>query len=242
MIPEKPLMNNDFEILQWDSDFFNFKVAKIKNDVLLKGDFFEKLYKENVQLAYYSSKTKLTETSNEYYNLNLVDEKITFLKEIEISSLMSKTESYLEKYPGKKLIELAIESGIYSRFNVDPKIGRKKFEELYTQWIIKSVSKEIADDVLVYKIDDQIAGFVTVGQKNGRADIGIIAVDKSNRGKGIGKTLMKAAENFYFNKLKLIQVVTQGDNLPAIKLYTSCGYKQETTEYFYHLWKKAITQ
>lgn len=235
-------MNNAFEILQWDSDFFNFKVAKIKNNILLEEDFLKKLSNENVQLAYYSSKTKLTKTSNEYYNIDLVDEKVTFLKEIEKSSLISKAESYLEKYPDKKLINLAIESGIYSRFNVDPKIGRKKFEELYTRWIVKSVSKEIADDVLVYKIEGEITGFVTVGQKNERADIGIIAVDKSYRGKGIGKTLMKAAENFYSDKLKLIQVVTQGGNFPAIKLYLSCGYKPEKTEYFYHLWKKAITQ
>jgi dTDP-4-amino-4,6-dideoxy-D-galactose acyltransferase len=152
--------------------------------------------------------------------------------------LISKTESYSENYPNKKLIDLAIESGIYSRFNVDPKIGRKKFEELYTRWIIKSVSKEIADDVLVYKIGGEIAGFVTVGQKNGRADIGIIAVDKSYRGKGIGKTLMKTAENFYFDKLKLIQVVTQGHNLPAIKLYEGCEFKIEKVEFLYHLWNE----
>lgn len=241
MIQNKPLMDDAFEILQWDSVFFNFKVAKINNDVLLNDLLLKKMNDGNVKLAYYSSRNKLTETSNEYYNIDLVDEKITFLKEIEKSFLISKTESYPEKYPDKQLINLAIESGIYSRFNVDLKIGRKKFEELYTQWIVKSVSKEIADDVLVYKIDEEIAGFVTVGQKNERANIGIIAVDKSYRGKGIGKTLMKTAENFYFNKLKLIQVVTQGDNLPAIKLYESCGYKHEKTEYFYHLWKKANT-
>ena len=238
MIPEKPLMNDTVEILKWDSDFFNFKVAKIKNEALLNDDSLIKLYNENVQLAYYSSTIKLAETSNEYYNVGIVDEKITFLKEIEKFSLVSKTESYLAKYPNKQLINLAIESGIYSRFNVDPKIGRNKFKELYTQWIVKSVSKEIADDVLVYKTEDEIAGFVTIGQKNGRADIGIIAVDKGYRGRSIGKTLMKTAENFYFNKLKLIQVVTQRDNFPAIKLYTSCGYKLEKTEYFYHLWKK----
>lgn len=238
MIPNKPLIDDAFEILQWDSVFFNFKVAKINNDVLLNDLLLKKMNNENVKLAYYSSRNKLTETSNEYYNVDLVDEKITFLKEIEKSFLVSKTESYPEKYPDKQLINLAVESGIYSRFNVDPKIGRKKFEELYTQWIVKSVSKEIADDVLVYKPEGEIAGFVTIGKKNERADVGIIAVDKSYRGKGIGKTLMKTAENFYFNKLKLIQVVTQGDNVPAIRLYESCGYKIGKVEFLYHLWIK----
>jgi ribosomal protein S18 acetylase RimI-like enzyme len=231
-------MHDQFEILQWDSDFFNFKVAKIKNGLLLNEDFFEKLYNENVQLAYYSSKEKLNRSSNEYYNLDLVDEKVTFIKEIEQSSLTDKIESYVEHHTDRQLIDLAIESGAYSRFNVDPNIGRKNYEELYTQWIIKSVSREIADDVLVYRIEGQIAGFVTVGQKNERADIGIIAVDKACRGKGIGKTLMKTAENFYFNKLKLIQVVTQKNNLPAIKLYEGCRYMIEKVEFLYHLWIK----
>jgi dTDP-4-amino-4,6-dideoxy-D-galactose acyltransferase len=231
-------MRDQFKILHWDSDFFSYKVAKIKGNLLLHKDLCDKLYNENIHLAYYSSSKKLNSRSIGHYNLELVDEKVTFMKQIEQSSLADETEFYYEKYPNQPLINLAIESGIYSRFNVDPQIGRKKYEELYTQWIIKSVSREIANAVLVYKIAGKIAGVVTVGYKNERADVGMIAVDKDYRGKGIGKTLMKNAENLYFKKIKLIQVVTQGVNLPAIKLYSSCGYEKEKTEYFYHLWKK----
>ena len=229
-----------FETLPWDSNFFKFPVARIKEEVdnLSNIKVFQSLFENNIRLAYYSSSLKLEIPKNILYEMKLVDKKITYLKEIIDHPANDKISCYDRDYPERKLIYLAIESGIYSRFHVDHKIGQTHFEELYTQWIVNSVSKKIADEVLVYKEEKEIAGFVTVGKKDNRADIGIIAVDPSHRGKGIGKALMFSAENFYAGKLKSIQVITQGDNLAACKLYKSCGYGLEKKEYFYHLWRK----
>ena len=97
----------------------------------------------------------------------------------------------------------------------------------------------MAKEVFIYQENQIIAGFVTLGEKKSRAEIGIIAVDNNYRGKGIGKSLMFAAENWFAGKkYNEIRVVTQGDNLPACRLYESCGYKTDNVEYFYHLWKK----
>ncbi len=50
---------------------------------------------------------------------------------------------------------------------------------------------------------------------------------------------MTSAEKWFSNSgYKSIQVVTQGDNIPACKLYESCGYTIESVELFYHIWKK----
>lgn len=229
-----------FEKLPWDSDFFQFPVARINDevDVIENENVLQNLFENNIRLAYYSTSKQLEIPENKFYEVKLVDKKMTYLKEIVPHSANEKISSYDKVYPEQKLIFLAIESGIYSRFNVDEKIGRKHFEDLYTKWIVNSIAKKIAGEVLVSKGENEITGFVTIGQKNNRADIGIIAVDPSHRGKGIGKALMLSAENFYAGKLKSIQVVTQGDNVAACKLYESCGYKVEKKEYFYHLWKK----
>lgn len=229
-----------FETLPWDSNFFQFPVARIKDDVDIISDekVFQNLFENNIRLAYYSSFKELVIPENNLYEIKLVDKKVTYSKEIIDQPANERILSYEKDYPEEKLISLAIESGIYSRFNVDNKIGRYHFEELYTKWIENSVSKKIADEVLVSKDQNEITGFVTVGKKNNRADIGIIAVDESHRGKGIGKALMFSAENYYSGKLKSIQVVTQEDNLAACKLYESCGYLREKKEYFYHLWRK----
>ena len=226
-----------FTILPWDTDFFNFNVARIDsgdtNDETLAA-----LYSDNIRLAYFSSAHKVECRANEFYEIKLVDEKLTFAKKTSNVILSDKIISYAKEYPEEGLIQLAIRSGKYSRYNIDEKIGSEKFEELYRQWIIKSVSRELADEVLVYMENNIIAGFVTLGQKNNRADIGIIAVEEAFGRRGIGKALINAAEHYAAKKLSAIQVVTQGSNIAACKLYESCGFKAEEPAYFYHLWKK----
>ncbi len=74
-------------------------------------------------------------------------------------------ESYKEKSPDTELIKLAIQSGIYSRFNVDEKIGKQKFEELYSLLLINSLKKEIAQEVLLISNETKITGFVTLEKK-----------------------------------------------------------------------------
>lgn len=137
------------------------------------------------------------------------------------------------------MINLAIQSGVFSRFNIDKMIGRDKFEELYRIWIIKSVNREIANEVIVYNHNDDIAGYLTIGEKNNRADLGMGAVDSKYRGKGIGRILFENAEKYAFDQgYEDIQIVTQGDNIPACKLYEKLGYSIESKEYFYHIWRK----
>ena len=105
--------------------------------------------------------------------------------------------------------------------------------------MINSINRKIAKEVLAFTENNALAGFVTLGEKNNKADIGIIAVDHSFRGKGIGKTLMTSAEKWFSNLgYSSMQVVTQGDNYPACRLYESCGYLVEAVEFFYHIWKK----
>lgn len=145
---------------------------------------------------------------------------------------------YAEPVPTKKLEDLAIQSGEYSRFNVDPRIPTERFEELYRTWIRKSVDRSFADAVMVVQGDDgEIAGMVTLGEKNGRGDIGLIAVNVECRGKGYGRALVYTALEFFRSKGTLdAQVVTQGGNGPACKLYEATGYSVEKQENYFHFW------
>ena len=58
---------------------------------------------------------------------------------------------------------------------------------MYALWMINSLNRQIAREVLVFSDNNDLSGFVTLGEKNTRADIGIIAVDHISRGKGMGK-------------------------------------------------------
>jgi dTDP-4-amino-4,6-dideoxy-D-galactose acyltransferase len=78
---------------------------------------------------------------------------------------------------------------------------------------------------------------VTLGEKEKRADIGLIAVNTNYRGKKIGETLVRASQMWSIEQgYKFAQVVTQGSNAAACSLYKKCGYALEKVEFFYHFW------
>lgn len=225
--------------LDWDSDFFGFAIARLMLHPYL--EVLHQLHTQTqIELAYFSSKQPINLAENPYFEIKLVDEKTVFLKGNLIQKMLpDNVVTYGSTIANEELLSLAVASGIYSRFNVDEKIGNDKFKKLYQIWIERSVKGEIAEKVLIFKIEQVIAGFITLGEKNNRADIGIIAVDRNFRGKGIGKNLMRAAENWAFeNHYNELQVVTQGQNKEAGGLYGSSGFNIDNVEYFYHLWRK----
>jgi dTDP-4-amino-4,6-dideoxy-D-galactose acyltransferase len=231
--------------LDWDSDFFNFSVGRIEGLIEKEQDIrnIEFLIEENnTELSYYSTSNELPSYvfESKKFDIVLVDKKTTYTKSINSDLVIHNSISSIEQNTSKdKLINLSIQSGIYSRFNIDKRIGKEKFEKMYALWMINSINRKIAKEVLVFTENNNLAGFVSLGEKNNRADIGIIAVDHDFRGKGIGKILMSSAEKWFSNLgYNSIQVVTQGDNTPACRLYESCGYKVDTVEFFYHIWKK----
>ncbi len=239
-------LKNLIEILEWDSKFFEKKVCSVVGTVNNEEEaqtLFTHLAQNEIDLAYYSSAEPLNNELQlpDHYSFEFVDKKTTYKKALNGHAANDLSVHPYEKVtPEPKLMDLAVESGVFSRFKVDKHIGEDKFEELYHTWMVNSVNKKIAKEVLVYQPKEEVEGFVTLGEKNSSADIGLIAIDVMSRGKGIGKTLMRNAETWFVQHTDYaeIQVVTQGSNIAACRLYESCGYHVSKVEYTYHLWKK----
>ncbi len=239
-------MQNTITILNWDSDFFHKKVARVNGCIANNVDLNtinSQLAQQDIVLAYYSSDVPLPAhlLTPGLYHIKLVDKKTTFLKPLGTAPRKYEgVTAYTSGEDDEKLQLLSVQSGVYSRFKVDEQIGLGKMEELYRKWMLNSVNKDIAMQVLVYKQESSIEGVITLGEQNGRADIGIVAVDEPFRGQGIGTKLISAAET-WFNKNTChieIQVVTQLDNTPACRLYESAGYSIDCIKYFYHWWRR----
>lgn len=236
-------MKNKFEILQWDSNFFGFKVAKI-NDFDSVNEFNlvrEELQKEQVKLAYVfcepNSKSDQILKSSDVF---LADEKVTFSRFIEVSKDNSNAsiEEYIEGIVNDKMLDIAIQTSEYSRFRVDVNFKNEEFKKLYYQWIKNAVEDRNTGKLFVYQENTVLKGLIYLKEINDKiGNISLIGVDEGYRGEQIGTKLIEKATS-YFSKLgkKEVQVVTQKANVLACNFYTKNGFQIIDTVNVYHLW------
>ncbi|WP_430810975.1 MULTISPECIES: GNAT family N-acetyltransferase [unclassified Carboxylicivirga] len=227
--------------LEWDSHFFKKKIGSCKVSILTEAtliDLFHEKTNKNYDLIYlFTQETdkKAKKTLEERY-IKIIDKKVTYITH-HISTSNQPTD-FIIHYNGiisEELLQLTYLSGHESRFKKDP-ILNEKFEALYQQWIEKSLRGQMADSVFVASIDNHIRGFVTVKKNSNMGQIGLIAVDPSYHGQGIGGALIKAAHKWYAkNGITQASVVTQLDNTGACKLYTKSGYNVAHTQLIYHI-------
>jgi dTDP-4-amino-4,6-dideoxy-D-galactose acyltransferase len=236
------------QFLVWDTQQLKIQTAKITSSHLSLSALNEILINarnQDVHLIYWVISEKEKESIEAASKLGgiVVDHKVTYLMDLDPSNKSrddnnkNKVEVYSENTPSSDLIALSFESGKYSRFRADSHITEEQFHNIYREWIINSVNHTVADDIFIIKELKKILGMVTVGEKNSRGDIGLLAVDKDARGKQIGTTLVNAALDYFTQKnYKQSQVVTQQANIPACRLYEKCGYHIEKVEWFFHFW------
>jgi len=258
-------MTKAFQILDWDTTFFGFPVGKVTSSDLSPDalrDVLADCLKEGLQLVYWSAHQPLELPENALGAMGgrLVDEKVTYLRQVELFSKsafertidkvldteqtapiqVSNTENiqlYLASTSTPELDALAIQCGEHSRFAVDPAISREKYEGMYLSWLANSLNKTMADEIFVVKEDGKIVGMVTAADKQGKGNIGLLAVDHKARRKGYGKALVSKVLHWSAEQgLLEASVVTQRANVEACRLYERCGYRLESVRYFYHFW------
>jgi dTDP-4-amino-4,6-dideoxy-D-galactose acyltransferase len=227
--------------LNWDTIFFGYLIGSIVVEKLSKEKLEEllRIQKESAfKLIYIYPKDKISNITLKSFKIPLVDIKVTFEKKIFSQKILSNIFSYEANDPYDILVNLALSSGEFSRFKTDRNFLNNEFHRLYSEWIKKSVSKEIATDVIIYRHTNKIFGFASYKiTSKGDIIIGLIAVDKIQQNKGVGKMLMQAIENIAFkNKSNKIIVYTQFENQQAMAFYHSCGYKVKKQQEIYHLW------
>lgn len=232
--------------LDWDSEFFGFPVAQITRLTAARDELkrcLDIMKTDGIRLAYASADldseaiAAVTREGGRH-----VDQKTVY--HIHISGTDPGTatrdpriSAYDQPTADEQLVRLAVEAGVYSRFNTDERIRKEKFIELYTKWIEQSVSRAIAREVLVCREDNVVCGMITVGEKNGIGNIGLVAVDASKRGSGIGVGLIREAIRWFAaHGYREATVVTQGFNAPACRLYEKCGFTVASSEAYFHFW------
>ena len=237
-------MNPEYNILDWDSYFFGFSVAKILSkelDINALVKILHELKEKKVKLVYWSSENtnKISKESIKSIGGLLTGKKVTLVKDLTTNSDISeKISRKIVKYssikPNTDLLKLIVQGGIYSRFYNDPKISKKQYEELHKLWMTNSVKN---NTIFIIERNQNIIGFVSLNEKNNRGNIDFIVVDKKYRGKGLATDLMLHAHDWLLKKgYKKVQADTQENNISAINMYKKLGYELEKIQKVYHIW------
>lgn len=236
----------DYELLDWDTKILGVATAKILPAKLTSNQLkkiLHELQTHNINLVYWASDSEdqVSQQAATEAKGFLADRKVTYWLDLTHFTVpdydASRIESYLDQRPIHDLQELAIAVGLESRFKMDPKISFRQLEAVYHTWLENSIKRKIAKEVLVIRKGQRIVAMTTLGEKNGRGDIGLLAVNPDYRGQQLGKLLVHASQRWCKDQgYSHAQVVTQKANAAACKLYESCGYKLEKIEHFYHFW------
>lgn len=228
--------------LAWDSEFFNLNVAKwtLENKKEPSVNEIDKHLKV-FDLIYLVSNKPIA-----FLNDKCADVKTTYRKNIVLSNKCKKISDLntslfnKSKHNREELLDIVLESGKYSRFNLDEKIPRKKFEDLYTLWMDKGLEEKEGSKIYVSTNDsNKINGFIQLNlSAREKVNIELIAVAPHARGKGIATKLLKYTNSItLYHKIPTLEVVTQDQNIPASRLYLKNSFILQKKEYIYHLWK-----
>ncbi|WP_369769502.1 GNAT family N-acetyltransferase [Flavobacterium sp. WC2416] len=221
--------------LEWDSSFFNRSIGLL--DLNSGSPNFEDL--NDWDLIYIISDEDFNLEINKFIN-TYSETKVVFSKMImDSKNIIDENISVAKKNDNKEQIyRLALESGKFSRFNLDTNFKKAEFKKLYHKWVDNSFNEGFADAVLVYKFENEIVGFVTYKLLDDIATIGLIAISPLYQGKGIGRKLINAVEIELVNRrIRELRIPTQFQNKIACEFYTKLGCKIIEKKIISHYWR-----
>jgi len=129
---------------------------------------------------------------------------------------------------------IARSSYVYDRFHSDPRIPKAVADELHAVWVENSCLGKAADAVVVAAENGRILGYVTCKIDRQAAEylgltigtIVLVATAADARGRGVARAITYGALDWFRDQgVDIVEVGTQLRNIPASRLYESCGFR-----------------
>ncbi len=244
MMPSE-LSNNAIpcRYLDWDSEFWGCRVARIEQNKLTPETLMDILAwcaEMKIDLLYFlaAADDAVTVRLVETHGFYLTDVRLTL--EYVFADHFEPVDNLLRAAKPSDIAalrEIAKTSYRDARFYYDPHLARDNVDNFYATWIEKSC-QDYADTVLVAEIDGQPAGFITCHRVDNRTgNIGLVGVHAGARGKGLGRLLIGAALSWFATHgMESVTVVTQARNIAAQRLYQRAGFSTISVGIWYHRW------
>lgn len=243
--------DNEFcRYLQWDSDFFGKRIAKVTEKQLTPGNYpaIRGWCLDNqIDCLFFLAETSDSESIRlaEDNNFRLVEVRVTLellLKNQDrITQRWSNPEIQIRPAnSGDRAALVAMSENSYtnSRWYFDPCFEQEKCDSYYQTWISNSLDG-YADYVLVAEKNGEVLGYLSGdhSKKDKPATYDLLAVHEKARGLGIGPALAYSGVDYHAKMgTKKILAVTQGRNIVLSRLLMKVGFILKNVQLYYHKW------
>ena len=238
------------ERLEWDTKFFGFPIARVRGDSIdrLRVRRIDAWCRENnIRCLYFLARADDQETARiaEENGFRLVDVRTT------LRHLSSEAAARVKSEAGDDLIvrrarsddigslqRIARKTHRDTRFYSDGNFPEHLCGALYETWI-KVSCEGYAEAVFLAEAGNTPIGYVSCHLKanSKTGSIGLVGVSRQAQGRGVGERLVRRALEWFFEQDVFdVEVVTQGRNSAALRLYRSCGFDLQTVQHWYHKW------
>lgn len=255
--------------LPWDSKHFGYKMLELKYFIAEEDVSFEdrcavmrKLYKDWQEYDHVTARINafdiLSAQVAENLGFSLMDTNVKYGIDLRKASLQKFDGS---KFTKKGVVYEAIECPCHlselihiaetswsqtkvaiDRFHADRNFSQKLADSVYTEWLQNSLTGELADYVIVPRVEGKAAGFLTLKRHADSVEdsnIGFLvlaAVDPSMRGKKIYTNMISLGLRALKREAEIAETGTQIANYPVQKAWVRLGLKLVSTTYVFHKW------
>jgi len=247
-IEEMPVTSGVGEYLSWDSEFFGYRIGRLKDAAVVAGVSADEIeswvLQDAIECTYAcvdagntAAVHELERAGFQFVNIKVVLEA-DVRRMVPVADTPSKAtlEAFNEGMTGQ-LVHLARTNHTNSRFFSDRHFDRQRAASLYEVWLMQCCN-DPSVKTFVACFGETVAGYICCKRTEGRKGSIILAgVAPQYRRHGIGTQLVAAARDWFVNSgVWIAEVVTQGSNTDALRLYTSMGFFHRQTALWYHKW------
>lgn len=234
--------------MDWDSRFWGFPVAYLSSKYLTENIMhrIEKVVTRGrfrlVEYLCNCHDNRSVEIA-EKNKFHFTDIRLSFEKKIEEGFKFDLPEGITFSKAKEKDIPMLkeISKDLYqdSRYFFDKNFDRNKVQKFYQLWIKRAVLGKYDDTCFCLYEKGIPLGFCSIKYNfpSKSASIGLFGLARKYHGRGFGKALLFMVSSELRRKgILRIDVVTQGRNYAAQRLYQKAGFLTKATELWYHKW------
>ena len=242
------MTKQSIEFLPWDSAHFGRRIARAASrqvDLMACDDLMALCRDEAIDCLYFlaDAADQGTIAALQSCGFEMVDIRLTLSAQFKSPPAVGHPGGMHfrlgEERDLDQLLPIAGASFGQSRFYVDRRFGHDNATRMFHIWLQNSFADQSGAAVVVAEHDDAAVGFVTchLHKPPGEGNIGLVGVAESARGLGCAAGMIQYAARWFAGKgVDRLNVVTQGRNVTAQRLYQRNGFVTRSVELWFHKW------